>query len=151
MRSLRTLFINGSCLMRLYCVCYFFTSPPQSVQVVRTRRASSCQDRGGVGQRDQGLVSGKGSCWILGVFWRFLIYILRRAEKNERKPTHFSYVVLVRRSDFQRLVYVRYRIKRCLGKNEKTAALVSLLLPLLFQVAKGKLMSLSLSLVAQPL
>lgn len=50
------LFINDSRLS--VCIFALFVFPlPQSVQVLRTRRASSCQDRGGVGQRDQGLVS----------------------------------------------------------------------------------------------
>lgn len=50
------LFIKDSCLS-VYILCFF--SSTQSVQVVRARRASSCQDRGGVGQRDKGLVSEK--------------------------------------------------------------------------------------------
>lgn len=98
--------LNAS-LLRVFFFLFFF--PPQSVQVLRTRRASSCQDRGGVGQRDQGLVSEHG--FTLG-----FDLSLHRAE-NERKPIHFSSVPLLCQSDFSVWFTPDIGLNAVFGKN----------------------------------
>lgn len=106
------LFINDSRLS--VCIFALFVFPlPQSVQVLRTRRASSCQDRGGVGQRDQGLVSERIPVWYGRVFW----FTFALCGKKERKPIHFSCVLLSCQSDLSVWFMSSIGLNTALGKN----------------------------------
>lgn len=106
------LFINDSRLS--VCIFALFVFPlPQSVQVLRTRRASSCQDRGGVGQRDQGLVSERIPVWYGRVFW--FTFALCGRKRKEADSFFLCFALMPEWS--QRLVYVKYRIKHSVGEK----------------------------------
>lgn len=58
--------------------------PLQSIQVLWTRGATTCEDCGRVGQRDQGLVSEKDQYLLASFDLSALIYVF--SAKNKKKP-----------------------------------------------------------------
>lgn len=59
--------------------------PLQSIQVLWTRGATTCEDCGRVGQRDQGLVSEKDQ-YLLAVCFDLSALIYVFSAKNKKEP-----------------------------------------------------------------